>query len=61
VEMQAWIVNLNSKVSMEEILSAINYLIREKFWCSIRTLIDKVRGKDIDIWFRNFKKAKIHF
>ena len=27
---------------MEELLVKINYLIREKLWCSIRTLCDEV-------------------
>ena len=27
---------------MEELLVKINYLIREKLWCSIRTLCDDV-------------------
>ena len=27
---------------MEEIFAKINYLIREKLWCSIRTLTDDV-------------------
>ena len=27
---------------MEELLAKINYLIREKLWCSIRTLCDDV-------------------
>jgi hypothetical protein len=31
---------------MEEIYAAISYLIRERFWCSIRTLIDKVSTSD---------------
>ena len=43
---------------MDEIIATINYLIREKCWCSIRTYIDKVSLVPPLIHCRNYKKDK---
>jgi hypothetical protein len=43
---------------MDEIIATINYLIREKCWCSIRTYIDKVSLIQPLTNGRNYKKDK---
>ena len=47
---------------MEELLVKINYLIREKLWCSIRSLCDDVSAlslkTNVIAIYRNLKKVQ---